>query len=270
VVQLGSPIAYGSRSVVYSWGNDAVAKVPLPSTPEGWIRYEAHFTHAVYLSGAPVPKVLSVEVIDGREVSIFERIHGPSLWDKLVRTPRQARSLGRTLAALHETVLNIVPPISLPSQHCRLVSKIEAAAARFDSTLRIIVGQLGSTSANHLCHGDFHPKNILLSGDGPMVVDWFDVSRGDRISDVARTSLLLTTATHLDGSTESALEQLHSSYLDAMCASTSFTDAELSMWYQIHAAARLSEGVDEVALMKILQDQHVTVPAGEPAVASRP
>ncbi len=42
-----------------------------------------------------------------------------------------------------------------------------------------------------LCHGDLHPSNVILTDDGPMIVDWFDACRGEPVAEVARTSLLL-------------------------------------------------------------------------------
>ncbi len=252
MAHLGTPIALGSRSVVYEWGRDAVAKVPLAATPEGWIRYEAQFTHSVYLSGAPVPKVLGVETINGREVSIFERIRGTSMWDALIAAPVRASELGRELAEVHRKVLAIVPPISLPSQYSRLLCKIEVAAKRFDSSLLAVAHAVKPAMSNHLCHGDFHPKNVLLTEQGPVVVDWFDVSRGDELSDVARSSLLLTTGSHLDGSTTRSLAEFHESYLGTMNALMTFTLDDLARWREIHAAARLSEGVDEETLLEVL------------------
>ena len=94
-LQLGEPLARGSRSVVHAWGTDAVAKVPLPTMPEGWIRAEAQFAAAVHACGAPVPAVLGVEVIDGQEVSLYERIHGPSMWEELVEQPTRVRELAQ-------------------------------------------------------------------------------------------------------------------------------------------------------------------------------
>ena len=38
-----------------------------------------------------------------------------------------------------------------------------------------------------LCHGDFHPGNILLSGDGAFIIDFMNVCCGNYLYDVART-----------------------------------------------------------------------------------
>ncbi len=42
-----------------------------------------------------------------------------------------------------------------------------------------------------ICHGDFHPGNVLLSDRGPILIDWTGATRGDPTADFARTRLML-------------------------------------------------------------------------------
>jgi aminoglycoside phosphotransferase (APT) family kinase protein len=42
-----------------------------------------------------------------------------------------------------------------------------------------------------VCHGDLHPGNVIMSPQGPVIIDWIDASRGDPLADVARSVLLL-------------------------------------------------------------------------------
>src|SRR5262249_32610054 len=44
---------------------------------------------------------------------------------------------------------------------------------------------------DRLCHGDFHPANVLVGRNGPAVIDWTGATRGDPAADLARTRLLL-------------------------------------------------------------------------------
>ena len=44
---------------------------------------------------------------------------------------------------------------------------------------------------DRLCHGDFHPLNILGDTLDPVVIDWLDARRGDPVADVCRSYLLL-------------------------------------------------------------------------------
>jgi aminoglycoside phosphotransferase (APT) family kinase protein len=41
-------------------------------------------------------------------------------------------------------------------------------------------------------HLDLHPLNVLLSADGPVVIDWANAARGEGLTDVAFTYVLLT------------------------------------------------------------------------------
>jgi len=45
-----------------------------------------------------------------------------------------------------------------------------------------------------VCHGDFHPMNVIVSGRRGAVIDWTDAGVGDRYGDVARTLLLFEIA----------------------------------------------------------------------------
>ena len=73
---LGDLVARGTRSTVHAYGPGAVIKVPAPSTPEGWIRYEARYAEAARGAGAPAPRLLGIEQIAGRAASVWERVEG--------------------------------------------------------------------------------------------------------------------------------------------------------------------------------------------------
>ena len=45
-----------------------------------------------------------------------------------------------------------------------------------------------------VCHGDFHPLNVMVDGDDASVIDWTDAGLGPREADVARTALLFHVA----------------------------------------------------------------------------
>jgi aminoglycoside phosphotransferase (APT) family kinase protein len=45
-----------------------------------------------------------------------------------------------------------------------------------------------------VCHGDFHPANVVLTPRGPVVIDWDTATRGHPVGDIACTSRLLRIA----------------------------------------------------------------------------
>ncbi len=52
---------------------------------------------------------------------------------------------------------------------------------------------------NQLCHGDFHPGNIIVTHRGPVIIDWMTASKGVACGDVARASIILEAATVPEG-----------------------------------------------------------------------
>ncbi len=52
-----------------------------------------------------------------------------------------------------------------------------------------MLGSLSETKV--LCHGDFHPYNVLMSPSGPVILDWGGATQGNPLIDVATTLTLL-------------------------------------------------------------------------------
>ena len=252
---LGEVVARGSRSTVYAWGRGAVVKVPDHSTPDDWIQFEALYTAAVREVGAPAPRLLRIERVGGRAASVYERVHGPTMWQYLLDRPDRCAYYGRLLADLQVSLFSLVPPVSLPSQRDRLTCKIRRAAEIVDPSLDAALGLLPEPPGSpRLCHGDLHPGNVILAPDGPVIIDWFDACRGDAVADVARTSLLLAPddrgcPSHLPGADEAMLTALADAHLDRITSRLGVTVAQLSSWQAIEAAARLAEGVSPEPLL---------------------
>lgn len=257
--RLGELVARGSRASVYSWGRGAVAKVPDPGTPEAWIYSEASYTSAVRDAGAPAPRLLGIEQVNGRAASIYERVHGPSMWQYVVDRPDRAVHYGQVLADLHGALFDLVPPVSLPSQRDRLTCKIRRAAHDVDPSLADALELLTDRpDPPRLCHGDFHPGNVILAPDGPMIVDWFDACRGDAAADVARSSLLLlddglNAPLHLPGAARVPLAALAEAYMHRITDRFPVPADVLERWQAIEAVARLAEGVPQPQLLRVWQ-----------------
>jgi aminoglycoside phosphotransferase (APT) family kinase protein len=236
-VALGALVARGTRSTVYRWGNDAVAKVPLASTPDSWIRFESVYADAVFACGAPVPKMLGVEEVDGRLVSLWEYIDGDSLWESFRAGSISLEATAGVLSEIHTALHTIDPPVTLPRQQDRLLAKIRRCTDDSATTEDLPAGQV------RLCHGDLHPGNVLRSRKGPKVIDWFDACRGTALGDIARTATLLATVTdsaHMPGATQTVLNDMRTLYLENMGIDQIET-AEWSAWLNATRVARAGE-----------------------------
>jgi Ser/Thr protein kinase RdoA (MazF antagonist) len=254
---LGEVVAHGSRSLVHAYGRGAVVKVPRPATPESWILFEAEYAEAARAVGAPAPELLGIEQISGRQASVWRRIDGPSMWQRVIDRPDRSTQIGRMLADVQQALFELVPPVTLPRQRDRLSSKIRWSAANVDPSLGLALDLLREDATTpRLCHGDLHPSNVILCDGGPVIVDWFDASRGARVADVARSSLTLlgdgaTGPSHLPGSDRGTLAVLTEAYLGRLRERLDISPDSLTRWQAINAAARLAEGVSRRPLLEV-------------------
>ncbi|CAN5564984.1 aminoglycoside phosphotransferase family protein [soil metagenome] len=270
---LGAIIAEGSRSTVHAWGNDAVAKVPRPDTPDAWIEAEAQFNHVVHATGAPVPEFLGFEQHGRRRISLFRRVDGQSMWDVAAKDVGQAATLGSELADMQFRLASVPPPVELPAQAHRLRAKVRAAVATVGEEVAA-AADLGVDGPTQLCHGDLHPGNVILSVDGPVVVDWFDAARGDPVADVARSSTLLAdaslaVASQCRGGAVAAplVAALTSAYAARARDRFELDDETSARWRAVMAVARIAEGVPAQSLLDVWRRWRRATGDTEPAPA---
>lgn len=258
------PIASGRTADVYPWGDGEVLKLVHPWVPAEDVELERAKTLIAHGMGLPVPMVGHIVRNGERTGLVFERIHGPSMLEQLLAAPESMKAMARLLADLHrrihtQRVSDESPGTGRPGTGGRLPNQKDVLAARISrcvelsggglsegvrSTLLEAVGRL--SVGDSLCHGDFHPGNVMMTEGGPVVIDWLDASRGNPLADVARTSLLLAEASEgggVAGHQAEAIEQYRQLYVEAYFEHTPERRAEYEQWLPIVAAARLTEGI---------------------------
>lgn len=251
MIAVGALVAAGRTSDVYEFGRGSVVKVPRPHVPSHWAAMEARFTSAVCDLGAPAPAVRSLVEVEGRDAIVFERVRGDSLWDLMVDSPGDARSLARELAAVHKHIMSSGLPDVVEGLTERMLSKIAAVeqlsqAEREEA--KHAVARLPRGAA--LLHGDLHPGNVLMSPRGPVVIDWFDAAIGHPMADVVRSSLLIrpfdgdSERPHLPGAPPGLLREVHDSYVRAMRDVATAPMSELRRLESLVAASRLAEDAE--------------------------
>ncbi|WP_077617492.1 phosphotransferase family protein [Bacillus sinesaloumensis] len=229
---LGKPIASGNTAKIYLSDNKII-KVFNDFLPDSESINEAKKQEYAYTCGLPVPMVLDVTKINGKQAIIMEYVEGATLGDLFLKDQEQAEHYLKLSVDVQLNIHSIIPD-SMEPMYDKLYRQIEGVKVLDKRQKNLLLEKLDSFSyTKRLCHGDFHLFNLIMKGNQVVVIDWVDSSAGDIRADVYRTYLLYS-----QFSTE--LSEL---YLRIYCEKSGILRSEVLRWAPIIAGARLSENV---------------------------
>jgi aminoglycoside phosphotransferase (APT) family kinase protein len=248
---MGSQLAVGATAEVFAWGDRHVLKLFRHGIPATVAEREAAQARLAHAAGLPTPAVGDVVAVEGRAGIVFERTDGPTMLQRLSDAPGSAEGLAGQLAALHADLHAHAAP-RLPAQRERLrlnIGRAQGLSERLKARAAQALDALPDGEA--LCHGDFHPGNVIMTVGNPVVIDWLDATRGNPLADLARTALLVRHAelpAHVYApAVQQAVRGLRVAFLEAYLrryASHRPVDSgQLAAWALPVAAARLAEPV---------------------------
>ena len=245
------PIAFGRTAEIYAWEDGWVLKLFHDWFPEESVRYEAELACAVQAAGLPVPAAGEIVEIGDRLGLPYQRVDGPSMLEEMSARPWTLPRFSRLLAELQAGMHDDNTITGLPSQQQRLETKIRRAEGLSPALRAAALEALAAMpEGERLCHGDFHPDNVLMTDHGPVVIDWIDATLGRPLADVARSSVILL-GVSAPGSRATWVEKLtvrwyHRIYLRHYFRLRPGGTDEYRAWRPIVAAARMSEGIAEI------------------------
>ncbi|AJG92711.1 aminoglycoside phosphotransferase [Bacillus anthracis] len=233
-MNLGNPIAKGNTAEIYLYDNKIMKlfKDYLPNTES---MNEAKKQKYAYSCGLSVPNVFKVTKIQNRQAIIMEYVKGDSIGDLLLNNLNEAEYYINICVNEQKKIHSIrVNTDEIESMRERLERQIKSVHKLDEKQKENILNKLHSIKFEpRLCHGDFHPFNLILSNKSVNIIDWVDASSGDIRADVFRTYLLYS---------QSSVE-LAEMYLHIYCRNTGLWRDEIFQWAPIIIAARISENV---------------------------
>ncbi|MBL8063659.1 MAG: phosphotransferase [Anaerolineales bacterium] len=250
-ISLDQPLARGRTADAFEWDDGHILKLFHNWFPLEDIEYEMKIARAVYDSGVKSPAVHELVQVQGRNGLVYERVRGESMLAMFQRKPWLAFTYARTFARLHAQMHECVIDADVPKQHRRLQSKIRDANALPVLVKASLLRSLEEMpDGDRVCHGDFHPANVLLSESDSTIIDWIDASRGNPAADVARTSIILLGAL-ANKQIRNPLMRIfirffHRTYLREYTRLHGLDEFEYRRWLPIVAGARLSENIPEL------------------------
>lgn len=246
--KLGPKLADGRTAEIFAWGENHVLKL----YREGWTRRTAEYEHSLAKAsertGYRVPHVGEIVEVEGRPGIVYQRIDGEPMFSRILKQPYRLIGFSRQMADLHlemhtRDAEGLEPVIE------RLAGKINAVEALDHATKQLIFEHLFSLPQDtKLLHGDFHPLNIMLTPDGPVIIDWIDATLGHPLADVARTAILARFGVPPEEKIGHIMFQtMGRVYLRRYFRHSPYTRQEFQDWLLPVAAGRLSERIPHEA-----------------------
>ena len=232
MVELGKLLGKGKEAEVFQCG-DHVLKLYKAHAPKSSAFREAANLAIAERLGLPAPVALGVQSRRDRWGVAMTLAAGESFGAAMTRDPTQSPSYLQSMARLQRHI-HACPAVELASMKARLSANIERSTMLGPIRQRSLLDGLAALpDGDILCHGDFHPWNILGPADDAIVVDWLDACRGDPAADVCRSFVLM----------RHSAPDLATRYVKANTAIGGKSGDDISAWLPFIAAARLAEGV---------------------------
>jgi aminoglycoside phosphotransferase (APT) family kinase protein len=158
-------VGTGRNADVYDIGQRRVLRRYRDRRPSARVVREAEVMAHARAHGVPVPEVFDVAGCD----IVMERVVGPTMLDVLARRPWTVRAQAGLLARLHGAVHSVPPLDWLPAPFAGEAPGLDPV----------------------LLHHDLHPRNVILTANGPRIIDWEGAARGPALADVVMTWVII-------------------------------------------------------------------------------
>lgn len=227
-MELDSLIASRTNKNVYRAGDRRV-KVFSSEYSKQDVLNEALNQARVEETGLNVPQILEVTMIDGEWAIVTKFIEGKTLSQLMAEDSSKKDEYIELLVDLQ---------LEVHSKACPLLNKLKdnlsrkicltdlSATTRYDLYTRLD----GMPKHNKLCHGDFHPANIIVAEDGtPFIIDWSHATKGNASADAAITYINFRLSVD-----EDAAEK----YLELFSEKSGIPQENVKKWVPIVAAAQ--------------------------------
>ena len=151
-------------------------------------------TRAVFAAGGPAPEVLGEVTLDGRFGFVLPRFDGPTLKQAMSAGAITRERAGAILATLCRAVHETPPPAEALSLRQAMDARLRFAGSvlpeRIITGVFALIEQRGHDDV--LCHSDLHPRNVIMTAEGPRLIDWLGAARAPAAYELAQCHVLIS------------------------------------------------------------------------------
>ncbi|MHC2337183.1 phosphotransferase [Bradyrhizobium sp. USDA 4454] len=172
---LGEKINQGGTADIHAWAPGQVVKLFREGFSPRLGRQEARITRAVSAAGLPAPEVFGEVTLDGRFGIVLGRLDGPTLLQLTRSGDVTFAEAGAIIASLVRSVHRMAPPPEAIDLRRWMESAFrhsgDIVPRHIASGILALIDRL-QQPGDGLCHGDIHPNNVIMTADGPRLIDW--------------------------------------------------------------------------------------------------
>lgn len=191
---IGTKIGAGATSDVHAWAPGRVVKLYKDGIPRRISTYEAWVTRAVHAASGLAPEVFEEIEMEGRVGVVMARLDGPTLLQATKTKTVSYAEAGSILAGLLRAVHATPPPQDLLPLKAYMASSLKRSRSALPQPIAAgvmaLIESLPGESA--LCHGDPNPGNVVMTAEGPKLLDWLTALRAPPAFDLASAQVMLT------------------------------------------------------------------------------
>lgn len=193
-------IAQGGQAEIYEIEANRVLRVLRDATDEEFLKNEIEVMKVLNQKGLTIPKVYGFVKIGDRPAAIVERIYGDTMLKYMQKHPIKMKGNAKVLARLHVELLGMREEIKLTHSKQRAKNLIKNSESLNSYQKEFVYEVLEELpEGDSICHGDFHPGNILMQNNRNYLIDWFGAYKGPGLADIAHTYLLMKNTPRIPG-----------------------------------------------------------------------
>lgn len=254
-------VGEGRTAEIFQHQDQTIVKLYRENVLEQNILREYEISQFVYSQDIPTPKPIELITVDNRQGIVFEQILGPSLLKIISKQPWRVGKYARMMAELHYNLHKLEATEEIGRQKEILKRGIKEAPMLSVDEKSVILSYLENLPEGHqLCHGDFHPDNVLWDQKA-WIIDWMTGLSGDPAGDAARSVIMFSMGAmpqRVSIFTKLGIgfirKRLTKVYIREYTQLSGQSYAEIDRWILPVAAARLVEWLPVAEKEQLVQD----------------